>query len=774
MSEDKNLLNKLIHSLINASKVNSNLHTPPSVVLWPDSESQWVAIIPELQKVLPHLIVLGDYDPEKKTGPAIWVKCMISGTLPEANWSKETVPVLYLPGISKSDLKQSAFGNTQLQPLAEYQYTGVIWPQGNGKEWTLTAYLQNKREGMGVSIAQDSTTREMLKKTLPIYFKDSEILFVRERVDHDYLSSIAFPEFIPVLLKWICKGDAYICSFNKDQQDIFKQICHLRFGFEADYKNIKEIVAKFASRKNDWEQVWNYYINSPHKYPKVETWLRSLTPPQSTLWGDEDEISAFPQINEEKENELCGQLKKIPEMSIVDAVKFLLELQNIHSVRLNWVWSEMDLSPLANSLNWLAQLAKRCSEPFPSATLEEIENYYVNSGYLCDLQMRKAFSCAKTESHREVVRNVIGVIYKPWLENLTLKYQKLIDNNTSLSKSDTPVDGSETFILFVDAFRYDVACEFLSSPPTNNYEYTIHHRRCALPSLTPTAKPAVSPVTEEISSTSSFNEFRPQFKNGKDVAQATFKEVLAQKGFTFVNNSNDINSAGRHWQETGEIDKKGHEEQSGMIRRIPECLEKIYEIISIAFEKGISEIKIVTDHGWLLLPGGLPKENMPADLTETRWGRCALLKDGVKSTLLHQSWKWNKDIYIAFAPGISFFKNNQEYAHGGISLQECIVPVITIKNKNYKNTNARITSVKWVNLRCTIETEGAPDGFLIDIRTKYTDSSTSVVLSPKKSVIANKCALAIDDGAESHSVAIVLMDQNGLIIDNKIGIVGKN
>ena len=74
------------------------------------------------------------------------------------------------------------------------------------------------------------------------------------------------------------------------------------------------------------------------------------------------------------------------------------------------------------------------------------------------------------------------------------------------------------------------------------------------------------------------------------------------------------------------------------------------------FERGIKRIKIVTDHGWLLLPGGLPKTPLNAGLTETRWGRCALIKEGAATNLLHLPWRWNPSIFIAYAPGISFLK----------------------------------------------------------------------------------------------------------------------
>ena len=57
---------------------------------------------------------------------------------------------------------------------------------------------------------------------------------------------------------------------------------------------------------------------------------------------------------------------------------------------------------------------------------------------------------------------------------------------------------------------------------------------------------------------------------------------------------------------------------------------------------------------------------------------------------MHLPWRWNESIFIAYAPGISFFKKNEEYAHGGISIQECLVPTILIENPNAAKVNAKI------------------------------------------------------------------------------------
>lgn len=194
--------------------------------------------------------------------------------------------------------------------------------------------------------------------------------------------------------------------------------------------------------------------------------------------------------------------------------------------------------------------------------------------------------------------------------------------------------------------------------------------------------------------------------------------------------------------------------------------------MDVAFERGIKKIKIITDHGWLLLPGGLPKTQLNAGLTETRWGRCALIKDGATTDLLHLPWRWNPSVFIAYAPGINFFKANEEYAHGGISIHECLVPTLLIENPTALKIEAEVKVVKWVNLKCTIHTSDVPDGYSVDIRTKYNDAKSSIVLSKNKTLKGNTATLMVDDSAESQAATIVLMDENERILDKKPTTVG--
>src|SRR5882757_3807437 len=76
----------------------------PCAVLWPDPEGLWECVMPELQTMLPELFVLGTYSPAKRTGPALWLRC-IEGRVVESALPAGTTPIFYLPGISREMLR---------------------------------------------------------------------------------------------------------------------------------------------------------------------------------------------------------------------------------------------------------------------------------------------------------------------------------------------------------------------------------------------------------------------------------------------------------------------------------------------------------------------------------------------------------------------------------------------------------------------------------------------------------------------------------------------
>ncbi|HRZ82438.1 MAG TPA: BREX-1 system phosphatase PglZ type B, partial [Candidatus Hydrogenedentes bacterium] len=90
------------HTLLDAlaDSFAASLRSPegvaePVALLWTDADGQWLPLIPALQAAIPELYVLGAYKPEERTGPVIWLRCIVDRTLPEVSPPAGVTPIVY-------------------------------------------------------------------------------------------------------------------------------------------------------------------------------------------------------------------------------------------------------------------------------------------------------------------------------------------------------------------------------------------------------------------------------------------------------------------------------------------------------------------------------------------------------------------------------------------------------------------------------------------------------------------------------------------------------
>ena len=122
-----------------------------------------------------------------------------------------------------------------------------------------------------------------------------------------------------------------------------------------------------------------------------------------------------------------------------------------------------------------------------------------------------------------------------------------------------------------------------------------------------------------------------------------------------------------------------------------------------------------------------------------------------------------KDVRIAVASGIACYEAGKEYEHGGISPQECIVPVITVsKPVAAAAQEVAVTGVTWKGLRCTVNMTGAGAGMTADIRTKAGNAATS--LAAPKPIETGAASLLVpdDDQLGAAAFAVVLAADGSL------------
>jgi hypothetical protein len=234
--------------------------------------------------------------------------------------------------------------------------------------------------------------------------------------------------------------------------------------------------------------------------------------------------------------------------------------------------------------------------------------------------------------------------------------------------------------------------------------------------------------------------------------------------------------SGSAWAEAGEVDHRGHDVGGRLVDYLDEEIDRIVTRIRQLIEAGWNRVELVTDHGWLLLPGGLEKVDLPPATTEVKKGRCARLKEGASVDVPTVPWFWDPNVRMAVAPGATCFEAGKEYEHGGVSPQECIVPRLTITAGSQSVAmGPEITSVKWLGLLCRIEIAGAGPGVKADLRALPADPKTSIAEEAKETGGASRVSLIVPDEAHQGERAhLVLVASDGQILVQRDVVVGKN
>jgi hypothetical protein len=256
----------------------------------------------------------------------------------------------------------------------------------------------------------------------------------------------------------------------------------------------------------------------------------------------------------------------------------------------------------------------------------------------------------------------------------------------------------------------------------------------SLPSVTASGKPWCSPVAHRVAGHREDQEFQPRVAGqDKPLNAHHLRKLLGEEGWQHLAGSETGDPSGRAWTECGDLDHYGHEHGLRLARDLDHQLDQVAERLQQLAEAGWKHLRLVTDHGWLLVPGGLPKCDLPKHQVETRWGRCAVLKDTSQGTALTFPWDWCAEVQVAYAPGVHCFVAGQEYAHGGLSLQECLVPVLDLRVAGPAEDRVRVTIQKttWKGLRCLVEVAPDVPGLRADLRTKPALAESTLLSGPK-------------------------------------------
>jgi hypothetical protein len=297
-----------------------------------------------------------------------------------------------------------------------------------------------------------------------------------------------------------------------------------------------------------------------------------------------------------------------------------------------------------------------------------------------------------------------------------------------------------------------------------------------MPTVTATAKPLATVVHDALDGSDDVVDFNPRFReSGQPATAQRLRDAMAGRGLDILGEEMRAAKPGTTgaWLETGRLDELGHKLGARLASNIDTELDMLVEQITALFESGWTRLKLVTDHGWLLLPGALPRVEMPKHLAATKWARCATVKGQATPSVPVYGWYWNNEVRIASPPGVGSFSPNTEYAHGGISPQECVVPELTVE-RGGSAVAGKIVDVSWRGMRCRISVTTNSPSVRVDLRLNWKQEGSSIVGAPKEVGPAGEVSLAVvDDAHEGHAATVVLMDESGSVLDRKPTTVGE-
>ncbi len=772
MSDEKTFVDALVEAIERAGRYNSAELSPPVAILWPDGEREWESLVPLVRNRLP-LLTLGDYDPDSRTGPSYWVRCMLASALDD-KLPDDEVPVVYLPGVSKKDIRAIEECRVDLQPIASMQYEGALFTQLNGKDWTVRAFIESKDSGgLGIGIGGDNETRDAAQRALAkLASVEVARLTAESPLRAQFFNSLLRPDDVRSLLTWLNDQDEYLKSCSADEWKAFCSLCKTKYRFDPKGDGPLNAGQKLGERmEQEWEIAWTRFTEAPSAYPKIPDLLRRARPKKDA--GMFAKPDAWPQANERDEGELREDLLKIGEMMPADARARLKELDapQEHGKRRGWVWAKIGQSPLALALAPLARAAESSEKALTASDTAGVADAYAESAWRVDWAVLEALALVNRKKDIKAVESAVRAIYRPWLESAAQRFQSLVGDGTgSRYDAEALADQSPgTCLMFVDGLRMDLAHQLSDELHGEGLDAGVGWRLAALPTVTATSKPVVTPVSGHLHGG---EELTPVTTERTPANVTVLRRLMKDEGYQVLDQSGLVGDPnGRAWTEAGKIDETGHTRGADLARRLDSELADIVERVMKLLDEGWQQVVLVTDHGFLLMPGGLPKVELPEQLIVVRKGRCARLKANSQTDYQTVPWYWDDSVRFAMAPGIACFEAGKEYEHGGLSPQECVTPVITVTRVGAETAKElTVSSVSWSGLRCKVAVVGAPEGAEVDLRTEPANSDSTIAAGGKRLDEAGEASMLVEDDSLLGQLAylVVLGADGSLLLQSEI------
>ncbi|TCJ72231.1 UNVERIFIED_ORG: PglZ domain-containing protein [Dietzia maris] len=765
-------------ALRDAAAFNADANSAPAAVLWADPDRTWESVIRSLQEAVP-ILILGEYDPDAAQGPALWLRAVLAtpetAELPAhlASRDERNPWVIYLPGISRGSVAEASALDDSLAPLADVATRSNWWPSAHGRTpWTPHSFLASK-QGAGLDLAGDSATKAALGEVLDkLLLEDVDELQRRGRLDSSRLRHLVLDDHVRILLEWMDDPETTRASLPGVRWKALVASCKETYGFGPEKDGPLTAASKLGSRAGEWNGVWQRFAENPGRYPNIPSLLDQARPSVVPLFGDTDlHPDSWPSWNRDQEEALRSALGTLA--THPDPRGRIVELAAAHSTREENVWAALGQAPLARAVGHLAELADRVSTAPSSSDLNAQVAWYGDEGHIVDDLALRAIASAKTAHDRSVVAAALGALYDSWVDESARAFQKAAVAGYA---GETGLNIEEgTVVVYVDALRFDLATRVARrlSPLFTS----VDTRLAAYPSVTPTGQPAVAPIATALGGGAAFDAADDQ---GRSLKGVVLRSALASANVQFLEwDAAEVGDpAGKAWTQMNSIDSLGHSHGHALADLVDHQLDLVAERVRALLDAGWKKAVIVTDHGFLLPGLAAQKVTLPLQVTEgdaSRKPRVARLKaTAARPDFPILPWTWDSSVDMASAPGSAAFEAGRLYEHGGLSLQECVIPVVTVAGGDALVGSVHIEAVRWTGQRCRIDYGPAEAEIVAEVRLRPADAS-SAVGGPKSPSEPGEVKVLVDEEeapAGATAWVVVLGPDGGILAQAQTSVGG--
>jgi hypothetical protein len=769
------VVDRLVASVRKALAYDPNVRVAPWALLWPDEARQWEPVMDWLSQQLP-IVTLGAYEPSARRGPAYWIRCVVNRTI-DIGLPDET-PIVYLPGVARGALRAVEQCPAALAPIAELQHRSQWFAHPNGRDWTARALLSHPGRGLGLRISDDAATTDALRLALGRLL-DEKMDRLASLLDADFFHDLVSPDPMRSLLGWLDDPQDYRRRLEPARWTAFAQQCKSDFGFNPAADGEVIAAQKLAGREGKWASVWEIFASAPERYPGIPDQLRKARPEEQLSLVGLAHSGVWPQDNQIAEDQLRTRLRDFEALTPGGARKEATRLDGDHAWRRRTVWAKLDMAPLAFALEQLVVLAQLTAQPLADTDFKSLTADYAERGWRADDAALRALAHAPQDQDRAAVAAAVSAMYRWWLDRAARALLTVVGPmaNSHVYKPGPPASAAKgKATVFVDGLRLDLGHRLQDRLASVGLDVQATTSLAALPTVTETAKPTLVPVPE--GSLSAGEElWAARTSSGAKATKTVLESLAAEAGVQWLSQAESGDPSGVAWTESGQVDHSGHDLGVQFIDGIDQEIDKIALRVHQLLKAGWQQVDVITDHGWILLPGGMEKVDLPVAVTGKKKGRCARLKEGAVIDGPTVPWFWDQDVRIAIAPGASCFEANKEYEHGGVSPQECIIPRLSVKAGSAQPTaeGLEILSVKWLGLLCRIALAGAAADVVADLRGLPGDSTTSIAETAKETAGADTVSLQVsDEELEGQKAYLVLVGSGGRLLAQREVVVGRN